>query len=778
MNIRIREAVDVYFKAKSDFKLGARTIRKGEPVLIFDTVQTSTMEVTAEVTYVTGGRGNARILSYEGDKVLSFNFTEALLSAEGLAILSGADLLNARNSRLPGASPEAKSVISHYTEKYSVATGNIPDDDTSNNYALDATINGRPRGGVLNVWLTRKPYVGQNSSIYVMLLDDAGEMSGAPIEINLANDGDVVGDHHSYLAKFKAGDQFIAFDASGAPMSLVDFPDPAVTQNKYGMVQDQNAVFDDMVAHYVDVASATANWATAWGEVSNYTRTIKAVDEDHRSGAWDCEGYMYLLAPSGGIAQPKCFKEGSEFVYKVNVPSILYQDIVLVDYYVEYRHNATQVSIMPDKFAPYMYVEGSSLVRRASDGMDLPVEFVIPKLKITTALTFTLASTGDASTFEFTGDAYPDFTKFNQTKKVLADIQILDADDNYDMPNGSDAPADPTSYRRYRYNEDSDGEYIWKDPSMEPHSNLDYSDPGYMPYEGGPATLTPGDGTIDSGYVPSHGASINGKEYDTIEDAIADAKTGDTVVMSKDIEVDTSALTGTTGLYNIPAGVTFDGNGKTIKVSANAVAGRARTKAATGGHVIVVQGGAKSVIKNVIIEGDAVVAEDNSVTATCKAGIVASGPSVDVTIENVTIRNCGTVGVQVTNGAKVTLINYNSQGNPWGSVNADKGGGGTKPTVTFQSGTMNERAEIYCERDTVAKDDNAIVNATGLTRVIGDPNDATFFKGFTYYSSNLKDHLKVAYKVVFEKNTYVFETEEAAKTFKNANEGAGEVIAL
>ena len=68
MKWSIREAVDVYFKAKSDFKLGARTIRKGEPVLIFDTVQTSTMEVASEVTYVTGGRGNTRILSYEGDR--------------------------------------------------------------------------------------------------------------------------------------------------------------------------------------------------------------------------------------------------------------------------------------------------------------------------------------------------------------------------------------------------------------------------------------------------------------------------------------------------------------------------------------------------------------------------------------------------------------------------------------------------------------------------------------------------------------------------------------
>lgn len=90
MKWAIREAIDVYFKAKSVFKLGARTIRAGEPVLIFDTVKTSTLETSSDVSYVTGGRGNARLLAYEGDKSLTFSFEEALLSNEGLAILAGA----------------------------------------------------------------------------------------------------------------------------------------------------------------------------------------------------------------------------------------------------------------------------------------------------------------------------------------------------------------------------------------------------------------------------------------------------------------------------------------------------------------------------------------------------------------------------------------------------------------------------------------------------------------------------------------------------------------
>lgn len=72
MKWAIREAVDVYFKAKSKFKLGARTIRAGEPVLVFDTVKTSTLEVAAEMSYVIGGRGGSRILSYEGNRMFCF----------------------------------------------------------------------------------------------------------------------------------------------------------------------------------------------------------------------------------------------------------------------------------------------------------------------------------------------------------------------------------------------------------------------------------------------------------------------------------------------------------------------------------------------------------------------------------------------------------------------------------------------------------------------------------------------------------------------------------
>ena len=99
-------------------------------------------------------------------------------------------------------------------------------------------------------------------------------------------------------------------------------------------------------------------------------------------------------------------------------------DIVLVDYYVERAEEAQQIEITPDKFGGNYYLEASTLFRD-TNGVDMPAEFIIPNCKIQSNFTFTMASSGDPSTFTFTMDAFPDYTRFDKTKKVLAAIQII-----------------------------------------------------------------------------------------------------------------------------------------------------------------------------------------------------------------------------------------------------------------------------------------------------------------------------------------------------------------
>jgi hypothetical protein len=101
--------------------------------------------------------------------------------------------------------------------------------------------------------------------------------------------------------------------------------------------------------------------------------------------------------------------------------------VVMVDYYViKKASTVSELQIDAEHFAGYYYVEADTLFRRQSDGKDLPANITFPNVKIQSNFTFSMAATGDPSTFTFTMDAFPGYTYFNRTNKVLCAIQIVD----------------------------------------------------------------------------------------------------------------------------------------------------------------------------------------------------------------------------------------------------------------------------------------------------------------------------------------------------------------
>lgn len=99
----------------------------------------------------------------------------------------------------------------------------------------------------------------------------------------------------------------------------------------------------------------------------------------------------------------------------------------MVDYYVIKKGNTvSELQIDMQHFAGYYYVEADTLFRRQSDGKDLPANITFPNVKIQSNFTFSMAATGDPSTFTFTMDAFPGYTYFDRTKKVLCAIQVVD----------------------------------------------------------------------------------------------------------------------------------------------------------------------------------------------------------------------------------------------------------------------------------------------------------------------------------------------------------------
>ena len=241
---------------------------------------------------------------------------------------------------------------------------------------------------------------------------------------------------------------------------------------------------------------------------------------------------------------------------------------------------------------------------------------------------------------------------------------------------------------------------------------------------------------IDGEFVAP--VKIGETSYYSLQDACAKAVSGNIITLYKDIVCNNEGITDSNvkAIFNIPAGVTLNGNNKKIVTSADTWIGN------NTNHIVSIGDGTCK-IENLTIEGN----------AKCKSGVLCYGTGINATFENLTVNNCGNCGLQIVNGATVALTNYHSAGNVWGSVNADKGSGNTTPHVTYNSGEMMEDVEIYTEIL-----DESCVTAPSLTEVIGVGDK---LKGFKYYTSD-KSRLGVA-AVTVEGVTTVYEDMEEAE---------------
>lgn len=294
MRFGVREICDVAFRAKSKMTLGGRTFYKNEPVIYFDSLKTSSLEGASTTVYATGRRGNTRLIAWEGERTLTFNMEDALISPESLAILSGASLATATAE---------KPVYVHMTSQVQVDTKNtivIPEIACWNGVAT-----GTPGTGAA------ADYKHANADIFCMVLSDSGTVDVEPC----------------------------------VPAAVV-----------YG------------------------------------------------------DGKTTITCYADGAAGHKDLEVGK---------------VVLVDYYIKKVSNTMLIEITPEIKGQNFYIEASTLFRDENTGLDMPAEFVIPNGKVQSNFTFSMASSGDPSTFSFVVDAFPDYTKFDLTKKVLAAIQVV-----------------------------------------------------------------------------------------------------------------------------------------------------------------------------------------------------------------------------------------------------------------------------------------------------------------------------------------------------------------
>ena len=164
MKFGIRECANVVFRAKQPMTIGKNKFKVGQPVLYIDTATTSSVEQSTTTVYAQGGRGNVRLVTWEGEKTLTVTVEDALLSPISLAMLSGADLFQ--------GSSDVQYVHFHTTSR---AVMDITNGTTTGK--LKATIDlSSVLGAGENVCAT------YDAPIYVILLDEAGDLTGENIE--------------------------------------------------------------------------------------------------------------------------------------------------------------------------------------------------------------------------------------------------------------------------------------------------------------------------------------------------------------------------------------------------------------------------------------------------------------------------------------------------------------------------------------------------------------------------------------------------------------------
>ena len=289
MRFGIREICDVVFKPLTPVDFGKQHFDKGQPCLTIDTAKTSTIESAVTTVYAQGGKGNPRLIGWDGEKTITFTVEDALLSEQSFAMLSGCGIADA---------VEGKPIYVHTTAT-TVIGGTAA--------APEAVIEG----------------VDANADVFIS--------AAAPMYATILN---TAGAAEAYLPAIKA-DQ-VSRDGGSVTIDLSD------------------------------------------------ARTLT-------------EAAAYLNSS------------------------------ITFDFYLKYEKNVKEMAITPDKFAGYYYIEASTLFRDEETGADLPAELIIPRGKIQSNFTLSMANSGDPSTFTFTIDAFPGFTKFDKTKKVQFVLQVVDA---------------------------------------------------------------------------------------------------------------------------------------------------------------------------------------------------------------------------------------------------------------------------------------------------------------------------------------------------------------
>ena len=188
-------------------------------------------------------------------------------------------------------------------------------------------------------------------------------------------------------------------------------------------------------------------------------------------------------------------------------------------------------------------------------------------------------------------------------------------------------------------------------------------------------TMTEGAG--EDGVQTENTADIDGTQYATLAEAVAQAEEGATIRLLRDVELDASGLVNGQGALTLSKDLTLDGSGHTIRAKAGTFSVSGDN--GTGPSLLNLQDGAEVTLRDVTLDGGSAAKHGLNIY---HAGMV--------TLENVEISNCRWYAL-VVNGTELSVDGLTTSGNQWG-VNIDRGS-----RVTFANAAIAEGDSIVFE---------------------------------------------------------------------------------
>ena len=154
----VREVADVTFKPLNSVDIGGQHFDAYQPVLTLDTAKTSSLEQAVTTVYANGGKGNPTLISWDGEKKLTLNVQDALMSATSFAVLSGAGVVKGRT---PSSDDNGKAIYVHST--FDAAVEKVGTD-----FVVKLSVADRKGAKIV---------VSKEAPIYPVVLDAAGAQS-------------------------------------------------------------------------------------------------------------------------------------------------------------------------------------------------------------------------------------------------------------------------------------------------------------------------------------------------------------------------------------------------------------------------------------------------------------------------------------------------------------------------------------------------------------------------------------------------------------------------